>query len=104
MEIGHGRAPERRMGVGESGRRYFEQHRLRPLQFRQDQSRLTGLRTMLLIYPSPKLAEMADPLAIFAERTEALSIEDMRAAVAECELARNNEPLVGVFRVQSRPL
>ena len=30
---------ERRMGVGESGRRYFEQHRLRPLQFRQDQGR-----------------------------------------------------------------
>jgi hypothetical protein len=42
---------ERRMGVGESGRRYFEQHRLRPLQFRQDQGRLAGLRTMLLIYP-----------------------------------------------------
>ena len=59
---------ERRMGVGESGRRYFEQHRLRPLQFRQDQGRLAGLRALLLIYPSPKLAEIADPLSVFAER------------------------------------
>jgi hypothetical protein len=74
---------ERRMGVGESGRRYFEQHRLRPLQFRQDQGRLAGLRALLLIYPSPKLAEIADPLAIFADRLEHLSLEAMRAAVAE---------------------
>src|SRR3546814_768580 len=57
---------ERRMGVGESGRRYFEKHRLRPLQFRNDQGRLTGLRTLLLVYPSPKLAEIADPLTIFS--------------------------------------
>ncbi len=74
---------ERRMGVGESGRRYFEQHRLRPLQFRQDQGRLAGLRALLLIYPSPKLAEIADPLAIFAGRTEILSLEAMRATIAE---------------------
>ncbi len=74
---------ERRMGVGESGRRYFEQHRLRPLQFRQDQGRLAGLRTLLLIYPSPVLAELADPLVVFAERKTALSQEEMRAAVAD---------------------
>lgn len=74
---------ERRMGVGESGRRYFEQHRLRPLQFRQDQGRLAGLRALLLIYPSPKLAEIADPLSVFAERGEMLSQEAMRDAVAE---------------------
>jgi len=73
---------ERRMGVGESGRRYFEQHRLRPLQFRQDQGRLAGLRALLLIYPSPALAELADPLAVFSERKETLSQSDMRAAVA----------------------
>ncbi len=73
---------ERRMGVGESGRRYFEQHRLRPLQFRQDQGRLAGLRALLLIYPSPALAELADPLAVFSERKELLSEDDMRAAVA----------------------
>jgi len=64
---------ERRMGVGEAGRRYFEQHRLRPLQFRQDQGRLAGLRALLLIYPSPTLAKMADPLAVFSEHEDTLS-------------------------------
>ena len=74
---------ERRMGVGESGRRYFEQRRLRPLQFRQDQGRLAGLRALLLIYPSPGLAEIADPLLVFAERDQMLSQEAMRDAIAE---------------------
>lgn len=73
---------ERRMGVGDSGRHYFEQHRLRPLQFRQDQGRLAGLRVLLLIYPSPKLAEIADPLSVFAKRDRPLSQEAMREAVA----------------------
>ncbi len=72
---------ERRMGVGESGRRYFEQHRLRPLQFRQDEGRLLGLRALLLIYPSPSLAKLADPLAVFSETKAALSQEGMRAAI-----------------------
>lgn len=72
---------ERRMGVGESGRRYFEQHRLRPLQFRQDHGRLAGLRALLLIYPSPALAELGDPLAVFSETASALSEERMRAAI-----------------------
>ena len=74
---------ERRMGVGDSGRRYFEQHRLRPLQFRQDQGRLAGLRALLLIYPSPALAELADPLAVFAEQDAAVSHEAMRAAIRD---------------------
>ena len=74
---------ERRMGVGESGRRYFEPHRLRPLQFRQDQGRLVGLRALLLIYPSPALAELSDPLAVFSETETALSQEGMRAAIGD---------------------
>lgn len=74
---------ERRMGVGESGRRYFEQHRLRPLQFRKDQGRLTSLRALLLVYPSPILAEIADPLAVFAEHKVMLSKEAMRAAIGD---------------------
>ena len=74
---------ERRMGVGQSGRRYFEQHRLRPLQFRQDHGRLAGLRALLLIYPSPVLAELADPLAVFSETETFLSLEGMRSAVGE---------------------
>lgn len=74
---------ERRMDVGESGQRYFEQHRLRPLQFRQDQGRSASLRTLLLIYPSAKLAEIADPLSVFVEQDETLSTEAMRHAIAE---------------------
>jgi hypothetical protein len=74
---------ERRMGVGEKGRRYFEQTRPRPLQFRQDQGRLIGMRAMLLVYPSPRLAEIADPLAVVAGQSKALTLLDMRAAIAE---------------------
>lgn len=72
---------ERRMGVGESGRRYFEQHRLRPLQFRQDQGRSASLRNLLLIYPSPKLAELGDPLSIFSNRVDRLTLEQMRSEI-----------------------
>lgn len=57
---------ERRMGVGEAGQRYFGHVRPRPIQFRQDQGRLAAMRAMHLIYPSPTLARLADPLAIFA--------------------------------------
>jgi hypothetical protein len=72
---------ERRMGVGESGRHYFEHHRVRPLQFRQDQGRLAGLRVLLLMYPSATLAELADPLAVFAETEATLSQDAMRVAI-----------------------
>lgn len=74
---------ERRMGVGESGRRYFEKHRLRPLQFRQDHGRLAGLRALLLIYPSPTIARLADPLAVFSENEKTLSQVEMRAAISD---------------------
>jgi hypothetical protein len=84
---------ERRMGVGESGRRYFDQHRLRPLQFRQDQGRLAGLRALLLIYPSPTLAEIADPLSVFAEHEQVLSQSAMRDAIA-----KRLRPVVDVLR------
>lgn len=84
---------ERRMGVGKAGRRYFEQHRLRPLKFRQDQGRLAGLRALLLIYPSPTLAKMADPLAVFSEHEDTLSQEGMRAAIAD-----RLKPAIGALR------
>lgn len=82
---------ERRVGAGDDQRKYFEQHRLRPLQFRRDQERLTGLRTLLLIYPSPILAQLADPLAAFSECDSTPSEAAMRAAIAvrlEPSLAR----------------
>ena len=56
---------ERRMGVGASGQRYFGHVRPRPIQFRQNQGRLVAMRAMHLVYPSPTLARLADPLAIF---------------------------------------
>lgn len=70
---------ERRMGA----RQYFDKHRVRPLQFRQDQGRLTGLRALLLLYPSPTLAELGDPLAVMSAHPERLSYEAMRRALAD---------------------
>lgn len=74
---------ERRMGVGATGQRYFGHVRPRPIQFRQNQGRLVGLRAMHLVYPSPTLARLADPLAIFAAHPGPLSADEMRKAVAE---------------------
>lgn len=81
---------ERRIGVGEAGQRYFykdrdghSRNRPRPLQFRHDQGRLAGLRALLLIYPSPTLAELGDPLAVFAETQSTLSQEAIRVAISD---------------------
>lgn len=74
---------ERRMGAGETGRGYFDQKRPRPLQFRLADGRLAGLRALLLIYPSPVLAELGDPLAVIAAESERFSYAEMRARVAE---------------------
>lgn len=74
---------ERRMGVGASGQRYFGNVRPRPIQFRQNQGRLVAMRAMHLVYPSPTLARLADPLAIFGASNETLSVEAMRKAVTD---------------------
>lgn len=73
---------ERRMGVGASSN-YFARVRPRPLQFRQDQGRPVAMRAINLVYPSPTLARLADPLVIFAEQPGKLSLVDMRKAVVE---------------------
>ncbi|EOX9657162.1 DEAD/DEAH box helicase [Pseudomonas aeruginosa] len=74
---------ERRMGAGQTSRGYFDPKRPRPLQFRLTDGRLAGLRVLLLIYPSPALAELGDPLAVVAGSSERLSYADMRSHVAE---------------------
>jgi hypothetical protein len=74
---------ERRMGAGETGRGYFDQKRPRPLQFREADGRLAGLRALLLIYPSPLLAELGDPLAVLSAASERPSYAQMRAAIAD---------------------
>jgi hypothetical protein len=73
---------ERLMGVGEAGRRYFDSVRPRPLQFRQDQGRVVAMRALHLIYPSPTLARLADPLALFTESPTMLSVAEVRSLVA----------------------
>lgn len=73
---------ERRMGVGAAGQRYFGHVRPRPIQFRQDQGRLVAMRALHLVYPSPTLAQLIDPLAIFAAHPQTLSIDSMRKAAA----------------------
>jgi hypothetical protein len=88
---------ERRMGAGETGRGYFNQKRPRPLQFRQADGRLAGLRALLLIYPSPLLAELGDPLAVLCAAPERPSYAQMRAAIAD----RLRPALAGV--VESLP-
>jgi hypothetical protein len=74
---------ERRMGAASMRRGYFSKTRTRPLQFRKEQGRLTGMRAMLLIYPSPTLAKLADPLLVMTSQPEILSYADMRHAIAE---------------------
>ena len=73
---------ERRMGVKRAGMGYFDRQRPRPLQFRITQGRLAGLRALLLIYPSPLIAQAADPLDVIACHSETLSYDAMRAALA----------------------
>lgn len=84
---------ERRMNAGETGRRYFDRHRRRPLRFRKEHGRLTGLRTLLLFYPATKLARITDPLAVFAEHQETLSLKAMRTTIAK-QLKRALAPLL----------
>ena len=73
---------ERRMGVGQAGMDYFDRQRPRPLQFRIAQGRLAGLRALLLIYPSPLIAQATEPLDVVAGHAETLSYSAMRAALA----------------------
>ena len=73
---------ERRMGVKRAGMGYFDRQRPRPLQFRMAQGRLAGLRALLLVYPSPLIAQAADPLDVVACHSESLSYDAMRVALA----------------------
>lgn len=74
---------ERRMGLADGRTSYSAATKLRPLQFRIDRGRPTALRTLNLLYPSPTLARVGDPLALFSGSEERPSLDDMRAAVRE---------------------
>src|SRR6056297_986800 len=55
---------ERAMGMGQTGRGYSARHP-QLLNFRRNKERLTGLRALPLVIPSPTLAAAVDPLEIF---------------------------------------
>lgn len=74
---------ERRMGAGSVVRSYSEATRRRPLQFKLVDGRPAAMRALHLIYPSPTLARVGDPLEVFAGSPTQLSVEEMRAAIAE---------------------
>ncbi len=74
---------ERRMGVGLGGKQYFAKKKSPPLRFRAERGRQRDLRTMLLMYPSPCLAALADPLDVVAAHSAPLGLAEMRAALAD---------------------
>lgn len=74
---------ERRMVDKTSNPRYFDKGRSRPLQFSQTSGGPEAMRAMHLVYPSPTLARLADPLEVFASHSETLSIDSMRKKVKE---------------------
>lgn len=74
---------ECRMGAASVVRSYSEATRRRPLQFKLVDGRPAAMRALHLIYPSPTLARVGDPLGVFACSPTQLSVTEMRAAIAE---------------------
>ncbi len=95
---------ERRMGSAALKRPYSEAARRRPLQFRLEHGRPAALRSLNLVYPSPTLAKLGDPLAIFASASERLGLDAMREAVRDRIVAglRHLTPASGVEPAGSR--
>lgn len=75
---------ERRMGAADTKLAYSDAAKRRPLQFRLDTNdRPAALRTLNLIYPSPLLAELGDPLSVFAAAAQRPTTEEMRTALRQ---------------------
>ena len=72
---------ERAMGMDQLGHQYSDAFRkqTQPLNFRKTKGRLTGLRALTLIIPSPTLAKAVDPLTIFRSGEPVLDATAMRA-------------------------
>ena len=69
---------EREMRTEKDKRSYKARHP-QLLNFRRNKKRLTGLRTLLLVIPSPTLAAAVDPLEIFQTAGSLSNVADMRA-------------------------
>jgi len=72
---------ERAMGMDQLGHQYSDAFRkqTQPLNFRKTSGRLTGLRALTLVIPSPTLAKAVDPLAIFRSDEPVPDAPAMRA-------------------------
>jgi len=72
---------ERAMGMDQLGHQYSDAFRkqTQPLNFRKTSGRLTGLRALTLVIPSPTLARAVDPLAIFRSNEPVPDAPAMRA-------------------------
>lgn len=73
---------EREMGMGQLGRDYTARHP-QLLNFRRNKERLTGLRALPLVIPSPTLAAAADPLDIFRANGSLPDADAMRRHVRD---------------------
>ncbi|TDE40850.1 helicase-related protein [Antarcticimicrobium sediminis] len=84
---------EREMEMGQTGRSYTARHP-QLLNFRRNKERLTGLRALPLVIPSPTLAAAVDPLEIFRTAGPLSSVSDMRARAGALlrDLASSIEP------------
>jgi hypothetical protein len=71
---------ERQMGMASRWGAYSATHSQR-LNFRRDKERLSGLRVLPLVMPSPTLAAAADPLEIFCSEAPLADAAAMRGAI-----------------------
>lgn len=74
---------ERKMGVQDVLTTYFNSKGPRLLNFKVVDDRPAQLRLLNLLYPSPLLAEIADPLAICASSSESLEYDQIRSALRD---------------------
>ena len=84
---------ERAMGMGDKGRLYSDR-RPQPLKFQRAKERLTGLRALTLVVPSPTLAAAIDPLDFFRTTGPLADVAAMRtrASAGLRNLAQTIEP------------
>jgi hypothetical protein len=73
---------EREMGMGQTARRYTARHP-QLLKFQRNKDRLTGLRALTLVIPSPTLAAAVDPLEIFRTAGPLADVAAMRAQASD---------------------
>lgn len=94
---------ERAMGMEGLNHRYSDAFRkqTQPLSFRRAKERLTGLRALPLVIPSPTLAAVADPLDIFRSGTVLPDAAAMRSEV-RVRVKEQSQTVLGRLRAFQR--